>query len=604
MNRKILFTNNLRFLKKCLGNAKKDITFFVIEENNESNLIRRYLSLQHNSCEITNRKIIEEKDFIKKYNSLIYQINIKNASRSWWAMNFTNKNPLLTNLCKDTYDSLTIIRLIEQTPCENLVIVSSNKALGRYIKYWSDKKEIYVHSFISTKPNVKYLLSRIPALFIFCAFLKALVRRILSSLFLGTINSFLRNDYIIITQFENNSFKEDGSFYDVYFGQLREFLKKENKSFMTCGYVGCAFKNIIKKAGKDIQQESVFPLEYFISFGSLFRCLGESIFSYFKRHAKLESDTKIDGVNVFRIIKNEIDTAYNTGQTFVNLSVFYSVKDLLKLVWTQKISYPFENRSWEKMVLLAAREIPRNIKLIGYQHASLTPKHINFILEKEEADAFPFPDEIITMGYFTRNMMIDLFNFPKDKVKVGCALRRTLPQIDIPRSKSPEKIDRILIALASSIDEYVGVLRFLDLAFSKSQPYRLAIRPHPAIDFKRALTIYRPQNIKYELDNFALFDSLKISDIVGYASSTVSMEAISLGIPVIYIDLNGFLCPDPMFNASYLKWSCKDPKQLSRLIENISKIDKASFLNMQKEARKFADSYFVTTTESAMRVFI
>lgn len=609
MAREIILTDDICFLKKYLRHREAKISYLVLEEDRKSSECRNYLFSLPASVEINKREIVDEKEFIRQYSAFIYKLNNENGSLLWWAMNFTNKNPLLTGLYNNIYKFLTLTKLIRNGCDENLVVIYAGNALAGHIKRWADKKGHHHLSrpiliSIKSKLSFPHMLHSIPALFIFYAFLKAVVRKVVSRVLLSKIQSGFKKDYIIITQFENSSFRNDGVFYDVYFGQLCEFLKSENRAFMTCGYVSCTLKNIIRSIRKNTRGDRIYPLEYFICFGGFLKCLKDSLAGYLGRHAGFNGDMKIHGEDVAGFIKNEIDNAFSTGQVFVNLSIYYSVKGLVERMHVGKILYPFENRSWEKMILLAAREATDSIKLNGYQHASLTSKHINFILEKDEAKNIPFPDEIITMGYVTKDMMTGIFNFPKDKVKAGCALRKAFPPLKYVRDRFPGRVNRILTALASNVSEYVRATEFLDSAFADSQPYKLIIRPHPAIDFKKALRIYRPRRIKYELDGLALYDSLKACDLVIYASSTVAIDAIFLGIPVVHIELDNLSTCDPMFNVSYLKWACSNPRELIQLIENISKIDNMAFLDMQKKAREFAESYCVPVTNDAMEAFV
>ena len=158
--------------------------------------------------------------------------------------------------------------------------------------------------------------------------------------------------------------------------------------------------------------------------------------------------------------------------------------------------------------------------------------------------------------------------------------------------------------LASSIDEYVKMLQFLDKAFSFSKGYSLTIRPHPLIDFRKALRLYDPKGLQYEIDKGILNESLKASDLVLYASSSVSLEAISMGIPVICIGLRDVLDTDPLFNMSLLKWTCKEPQELETLIKTISDIEKDCFIDIQKRALQFSRLYCVPISSESMESFV
>src|SRR3989338_2914743 len=106
MRRKIIITNNIKFLKRSLTCAGQNTAYCIMENASGIDLIRGYLSSRSDCFEVSDRKIIEEKDFIKKYSDFIYRLNMANTDIFWWAMNFTNKNPLLTGLYNNLYNYL------------------------------------------------------------------------------------------------------------------------------------------------------------------------------------------------------------------------------------------------------------------------------------------------------------------------------------------------------------------------------------------------------------------------------------------------------------------------------------------------------------------
>lgn len=601
-NRKIIITDNLKFLKKGLCGTEESTSWLVIEYDDKSNRLRNYLLSLPSACEVISKNVLNEEIFVRNYSDFIYNLNKKNVSRAWWALNFTNKNPILTTLCKNIYDFLIVKKLLEAKPDDNIAIVLSSRHLARFIKDRMKLKRISADIMVSHKLNLKHLVSYVPIFSIFYNFLRLSLRMFLSKALFKTEN-LSKKDCIIITQFENHSFKNGKNFRDVYFGRLNQLLKKEDKKFIMCGFSFCAFRNIIMRRS-ELRNNSAYPLEYFLSLTNLFKCLKESIRACRKRHL-IRGNTKIDGEDVQELVENEIDNAFGAGQPFINLCVYYSVKALLAKIWTERIIYPFENRSWEKMILLAAREAKKNIRLLGYQHASLTPKHINFIIEKEELSNTPFPDGVVAMGKITKILMEDIFKFPKYFVKVGCALRQELVFSGKKHDKNRKEAFELFVVLAANLDEYVKTLRFLDKA-SLGADYLIKIRPHPITDFNKALVIYKPRNFNYVLEGSetALYDSLKSSDIVLYASSTAGIEALSIGKPLVYIDFGDFINPDPLFNFSDFKWKCENPDDLVKVLGEIRSLDEVSLKEKQRKGMLYAREYFYPVNSENIKAFL
>jgi hypothetical protein len=91
--------------------------------------------------------------------------------------------------------------------------------------------------------------------------------------------------------------------------------------------------------------------------------------------------------------------------------------------------------------------------------------------------------------------------------------------------------------------------------------------------------------------------------VVLYASSTVGLEAVSLGIPAIHLDLGDFLDTDPMFGWDEFKWSVKEPSELVSSIKYIEAIPADRFMELQRKGQEYGASYLMPVTEATMRPF-
>jgi hypothetical protein len=168
----------------------------------------------------------------------------------------------------------------------------------------------------------------------------------------------------------------------------------------------------------------------------------------------------------------------------------------------------------------------------------------------------------------------------------------------------------VLVALATNIEEYVGTLLFLEEAFVGREPFvekgsfEVRIRPHPEYSLESALAI-APLNGSefYVKSTGSLADDLEWADVVLYASSTVGLEAVSMGIPVVYIDLGAFLDTDPMYGWSGLRWSVKEPAKLAETIQHIADLPQEGLQQLQEKGREYAAAYLKPVTARALETF-
>ena len=590
--KKIFFCNTEKGLRKAISTARQQFPKYYICL--DAQMAEKFKGiLQSEKAQDSTREFYNGMpDFHFAYGHLLRELNRRNASVLWWSMNFTNKNPLLTQLYNNAF---YVVRIAELVRAKDgvFIIIGSSIDCAEQIKKLGNVLRTTVRSFMRRRNKVALMLSESFPKLIY-VFIRALVRKFLLLVFKKSMaqDSVQRSSHLIITQLESASFK-NRRFEDTYFKGLADILEAEAITTTTVGFVACNFLNVIVCRGK-----CVFAFEAFVNFCDIVRIFFKTL-KLWMCGFRIQGTFVLNGLDLRHLFDKEMHRALYSGQMSVNLSVYYAAKKIIGMSAVQKIFYPFENRSWEKMIILG-------IRIIGYQHASLTLRHINFLLEEGEHNEIPMPDEIVTMGHVTRDMMVNIFHFPLDRVRVGCALRKSIPQEDKKRDfDMRSEIQTILVALASNIEEYVKMLVFLDKAFLHKRQYHLVIRPHPSIKFSQALTIYWPRHISYELDDRLLTESMKTCDIALYASSTVSLEAIAAGVPVIHIKLNDTLNSDPLFGITYLKWTCGEPEALIDLIDEISKIDRIRLSAMRRQAHEYSMLYSIPATKDKIReVFV
>ncbi|MCM8756730.1 MAG: hypothetical protein NC817_01685, partial [Candidatus Omnitrophica bacterium] len=435
------------------------------------------------------------------------------------------------------------------------------------------------------------------------AFCRMLLFKFYSRVYYKPIFNTTDNITVVLSLLNHQSFTKDGTYYDAYFGDFVNYLKRKKVPFLNLLIVITPlYKTILKKTYSQLNILPFVTIEYFLSFFDLLKCLFWSLIKYFSP-IKLKGNTSIDGIDLIYLLKVVIRKDYISTYFYDNLRIFYAVKSLIKKIKIDRFYYPFENRSFEKMIILALRKFSPQTKIIGYQHASLSLRHTNFLLTKEEAKITPFPDLIITMGEITRNIMIEVGNFPSILVKTGCALRQANFNGELKKKSS--RISNLFVALATGIEEYVKVLKFLEQAFSKENQYNIWIRPHPVFSLEEAIDLIGGVKLKFHKANKeSLEECYSWADILLYVHSTLSIEALLRGIPVINIAIESILEPDPLFNFDDFKWRVDQAEELLSVIESISLLNEKDFLRRQYAGREYAKRYIYEVNAQRLEEFL
>jgi hypothetical protein len=177
----------------------------------------------------------------------------------------------------------------------------------------------------------------------------------------------------------------------------------------------------------------------------------------------------------------------------------------------------------------------------------------------------------------------------------------------LPKTDIRKRIKNIFVPLALSSEEYVKGLKFLNEAFDGRDDYNIKIRPHvyPVMRIEEALSCAGKPRFTFTIDQDPDLDrSLKEADIVLYFSTTVSLEALTRGIPVVNIDPGFFLSPDPLFGLRDFKWNARTPDELVKTIGEIESLPDAEYEAMRGRACRYAADYITPVTAEKISAFL
>ena len=100
--------------------------YLCLADNQASREIQEYLDNDLQIQPISRRDLFKDRqeEFKRKYIEFIAQLNIENHSLLWWAMTFTNKNPLATQLCRNIAYSLAISSYLANNSYSLILIIA------------------------------------------------------------------------------------------------------------------------------------------------------------------------------------------------------------------------------------------------------------------------------------------------------------------------------------------------------------------------------------------------------------------------------------------------------------------------------------------------
>ncbi|MCF7907810.1 MAG: hypothetical protein K9L86_02905 [Candidatus Omnitrophica bacterium] len=521
-------------------------------------------------------------------------------SLEWWANPISEKNEHSSIQYKDLCLFFSLIKTIDKHRDERCdILVYGDGSIYNILRKHYSNKGIQV-VFIGSKlfRNIQSFIYQI--LKIVLLFFKIISRK----LFLRKIASKLRKQlsnkscyYVIRTWLYN---QPDANFRnDAFFGRLPEYAANRGNKVLLLGGIIDNYRKILQKILKSDGKTIVIPEEYFLKYSDIFK-----LFVYFKfKIRKLDSKIIFKGIDVTDYYSQEIFKGFWQDSYIYNIIRYMIAKRFGETVNFNVFLQTFENYAWEKVTIKGIKAARSNCRVLGFQHAFVSRNSFKYFPGQQELDRIPLPDKIITMGERTKEILQNYGAYRKEQIVVGCALRQQY--LDDLSFIERRRCNKILVPLTMVTQESIRIIKFLcDSNISKTNK-NIVIRPHPARDFKSV-----KEKIPFEIPSNFIINNCKtmkeeLSDagMVLYTWSTISAEALRLGLPVIYLDILRPLYVDPLFECDALKRKVSEADELVPAVDSLYGISNDDFEIERKMASEYSKSYFYPVTESNLAHF-
>jgi hypothetical protein len=521
-------------------------------------------------------------------------LNAANAGVSWWAYTTTAKNLLSSPLGFRLFEALAIIEIIKETSFDNLYVVGATAGQRSMIRLGvtASKKAI---DFREYGGRAEFSRAEIWLRLIWQVVCLIYARIRWHGKWLAPAADIFALTYVDKNVNENT---------DSFFGKLH-YLLGERIPPVRLGYlafVQSPYHTVVPRL-LSFATRRYQPLLFHASFADLLWALRQAISASRPPIAEAVGVQIAPGTS--EVICEALRWDVAKGGYLHNLLVYQSLRRFAQKHKPRRFIYPFENKSLEKLLLLALREMQPACRIIGYQHTSITPRHTTFVLTEAEMAATPMPDLIVTIGEVTRRYLKHCGNFPPEILAAGCALRQAHPDVAIAATPASSST-RILLALSSSRFELRAAIEFMKSVVSARASMEIGIRPHP--EFPLSLL---PPTLRKWIDNHALdfsetplIENLQWCTATAYASSTVALECLMLGKPVINLDLGEIVVPDPVIDPPPLWQRAANTTEFLAALDSNGATPPEERAARLHHTRVYMQSYFSPVTDVAINTFL
>ena len=607
-NRVVVLCSRLDRIEGVLEDAGGDVSWLVLSETRESRSIAAYLRSQPGlqEMDVAGLRRSRRETFRKQYIQLFSHLSQQNSSLTWWSLPPATKDPYSTALCSDMAGFLLIVELFRQGH-EKLLVVTDSQNLAAQVKSWTTDEGIKLVILMNRKGLWRSWVKRHTPAGVIQALI-IIVYRWLQCRRGFSIRHLEEDRILLVSQVYASSFPSDraGAYRDAYFGPLVKHLEDTGRNALVMVLTRGHFRGLLSQIKELRTRVPVVPVEAFLTPLDITWCSLRAMWVSLKG-VTVKGDLRVSGVDVGVLIRRTFSEASGSGNPFMNFRVYRAVLGMARKVSIERCLYPHENRTWEKMVLLAMRKACPQVRIAGYQHASIPPSHLQFFLGEGEASVLPLPDALLTSGSVTEDLLAREGGYPAGFLHSGCALRHQIPPANALNFDSTNHASRLLVALGFGFEQYVKTLEFLEKTFDRNSGHQIVIRTHPNMPLPPDQVLKAGNitgNNTYSQSLGDLQEAISEADVVLYASSTVAFEAACAGKPTIWLDLGTYLDTDPMGGWNEFKWRAEGPEALRDALAEIDRLPREKLEALSLKAQNYGRAYLAPVDEEGIRSFL
>ncbi|GEM_PF-1591227 len=507
--------------------------------------------------------------FVQEYCSLIARLNSLNCSLAWWATWIPSKNKTSSLSVKHCYSIWHDSNPAELAFLTKLQIFS--KAVSHSIRV---SLRIAKNAFIS--------------------------RRALAELF-QSLCSDRETPFYLIKSFLLQNPKDSGDSKDPYFGNLAELASNPpgNHKVLTIVDPLCDFNKALAHCRAS---DRILPLHFFLEPYDLIRVWGRIILGLFTSPKGPIRFAEKDVTSVFRY-QYFFDLLSSTS--IHSLCHYYAIKNISKTLKLSHFVYTWENNPWERMCVLALRTFSPKTQIIGYQHTIVSPGSMNLFLGTDESLYAPIPDRVVTAGQEAVRVIREFSQEHRLKLSVGFALRQSSSYKTESKNETIKNTILILLDLIETSDFAKNIIANLE----NNNDWKVIVRKHPAhkwsaiISHLNVTTKALPKNIALS-ECKSLREDLERADIAIYSASASAIEAIAIGLPVIYVSRENDICFDPLYRLTDLRWIYDKSRSIVPILEEIKNLPLEQLNAQRFRARAFSEQFFGVNEPASLKEFI
>lgn len=495
----------------------------------------------------------------------------------WWSSGIVEATPYKHDILQNLYYLSAVRNILQKNGIGAVWFEVENPALENdLISLFKEAGIKYYHETRSGKSQwIKYSLVRFKSwlLFFSAHFIYALIFKLVCPRWLRIKKARGRekNVHLFYSYYPFSLYFKDGVPKAKIYGELPSFLPKRSggESYYLCNISPVAILSpwkLMREVGQFWRNKFRFlPMHVFIPFSDILRIFLSPVryWKYFRlRHLPgYRNAFKINGIDMCHTFDRLMRNSIVGSDAWNNLLHYHAIKNFVNKhrKSISEIIYYVELHSWEAAFISGAKDADRSIPIIGLQQSAPSPILLSFYFSpdtfKDKNDVYPFPDLMLCSGQLYKDLLVSC-GIDKERIEVighisgqhlmpcpSNELRaQKLKELNFPTGK---KICLVVCCVAFAMTE--AVIYLLAQVVRKLPDILFAIKGHPDYSIDPLLRKYNIDNLEnLRSSQVPIPTLLPLSDYFLSISTSVSPEALCLGIPQVNLDVIGLPQSNPL----------------------------------------------------------
>lgn len=280
------------------------------------------------------------------------------------------------------------------------------------------------------------------------------------------------------------------------------------------------------------------------------------------------------------------------------LFVFFAIKKIIKYNQNlHTIIYPYEEKSWERAILLSAKNSQKTIRTIGYSHSVHWNLHYYFHIKPKSMNNPPRPKIHAVTGVLEKWWLNNIARVPEEKIKIFGSNRHTFCKYNPPNCSFDTSSMKVLIVVGQRYDLNI-LANYLENEPDIFFKCDLIIRKYPfswnrdqEIGISKIKNFVKTVNV---VNDRPLKTQIKWSDITIYNTSSCGIIAMLSGRIAVNVALHDIFYWNPLEKegSKDAVIHCKSAYELKKTINQLKDINTSKYTEIQEKQHAYAKKIY------------